>query len=70
MPGSREGGRKAAETNRRKYGEDFFKRIGKVGGAKSNTGGFATTKRDANGRDGRERARVFGKVGGQNSRRS
>lgn len=32
MAGTIEGGRKAAETNKRKHGADFYSRLGKVGG--------------------------------------
>lgn len=40
MPGNITGGRKASETNRRRYGEDFYKRIGAIGGRNGHTGGF------------------------------
>jgi hypothetical protein len=33
MAGSKEAARKAAATMRAKFGEDYFKRIGKTGGA-------------------------------------
>ena len=45
MPGTKEGARKAAATNRALYGEDFFANIGKIGGKKGNTGGFAADKK-------------------------
>lgn len=32
MPGNRAGGLKAAETNKRLYGEDFYKKMGHAGG--------------------------------------
>lgn len=35
MSGSREGGRKAAATNKAKYGKDFYANIGRKGGRKS-----------------------------------
>lgn len=35
MSGSRDGGRKAAETNKKKYGKDFYANIGRKGGKKS-----------------------------------
>lgn len=35
MSGSREGGRKAAATNKKKYGKDFYANIGRKGGRKS-----------------------------------
>lgn len=62
MAGSREGGLEAAETNKRLYGEDWYARIGKIGGMKSRTGGFAAP-------GGRERARIAGAIGGAKSRR-
>jgi hypothetical protein len=33
MAGTKEGGAKASATNRLKHGEDFYKRIGAIGGA-------------------------------------
>ena len=36
------GGKAAAQKNKEKHGDDFFKRIGKLGGANGTTGGFAT----------------------------
>lgn len=48
MAGSREGGLKAAKTNLKKHGKDFYRRIGHMGGkAGLHTGGFAT--KDENG---------------------
>lgn len=41
MPGTLEGGRKAGQTNKLKYGLDFYKRIGAIGGKNGHTGGFA-----------------------------
>ena len=40
MSGSREGGLKAKDTNYGRYGEDFYKKIGAIGGKKGTTGGF------------------------------
>jgi len=40
MAGTKEGGKKAVETNKRKHGENFFAEIGAAGGAKGKTGGF------------------------------
>ena len=60
MPGTIEGGHKAAKTNRDKYGKDFYARIGAVGGRKGTTGGFAAN---------RELARIAGAKGGRISRR-
>lgn len=60
MAGNKIGGQKAAATNKAKYGEGFYARIGKMGGQKGHTGGFAANP---------ELARIAGKKGGQISRR-
>lgn len=60
MAGTKKGGMKAAETNKSRYGSDFYKKIGKVGGQKSTTGGFAANP---------ELAREAGRKGGKKSRR-
>lgn len=60
MPGTRTGGLKTAETNKLKYGEDFYRKIGTLGGAKSRGGGFAYD---------RELASRAGRIGGKASRR-
>lgn len=36
------GGLKAAATNKDKYGDDFYKKIGQRGGRNGHTGGFAS----------------------------
>lgn len=41
MAGSRESGLKAADTNKRLYGETFYSQIGRKGGKISRGGGFA-----------------------------
>lgn len=33
MAGTKLGGQKCAETNKKKYGADYYKRIGKAGGS-------------------------------------
>ena len=63
MAGTKKGGTEAAMTNKKKYGPDFYARIGAMGGKKGHTGGFAA------GKEGRERARKFGAIGGRLSRR-
>ena len=60
MAGTKAGGKLAAETNKRKYGEDFYKKIGADGGAKGRTGGFFAN---------RALARTAGAKGGSISRR-
>ncbi len=60
MAGNIEGGRKAAITNKEKYGKDFYAEIGRKGGRNGHTGGFAAN---------RELARLAGQKGGRISRR-
>ena len=43
MTGTKEGGIKAAATNKAKYGHDFYVRNGRKGGRNGHTGGFATS---------------------------
>lgn len=61
MPGTKEGGKRAAETNKIKYGQDFYSNIGRLGGKKGRTGGFYAN---------RELARTAGAKGGAKSRRT
>ena len=60
MSGTKEGGRKAATTNFERHGNDFYARIGAIGGKKGTTGGFFAN---------RELARLAGAKGGRVSRR-
>ena len=60
MAGTIAGGQAAAQKNRKKYGKDFYARIGAKGGKKGRTGGFAAN---------RELARIAGARGGRVSRR-
>ena len=64
MAGTKSGGRAAAETNKKKYGSDFYAKIGSKGGKNGRTGGFAA------GEEGRARARKYGAIGGRISRRT
>ena len=41
MAGTREGGKKAAETNKKLHGANFYAEIGRKGGRNGHTGGFA-----------------------------
>ena len=61
MAGTKAGGKAAAQTNKKKYGSDFYAKIGAKGGKKGTTGGFAAN---------RELARKAGAKGGRLSRRS
>lgn len=69
MAGNKIGGRKAAITNRMKYGEGFYARIGQKGGRNGTTGGFNSDVVGKDGLTGRERARIAGRKGGLISRR-
>lgn len=60
MAGTKEGGRRAAETNKLRHGEDFYKRIGAKGGRNGHTGGFASNPALAS---------IAGRKGGRISRR-
>jgi len=62
MPATKEGRIKAAITNKKKYGEDFYKKIGAKGGAKSRGGGFAAATP--------EQRSEWGRKGGQRSRKN
>lgn len=59
MSGTKAGGKKASATNRKIYGEDFYKVIGAKGGRNGTTGGFYGDP---------ERARKAGAKGGSKSK--
>lgn len=61
MAGTKKGGEAAATTNKKKYGADFYAKIGAMGGKKGRTGGFFAN---------RELAREAGRKGGRISRRT
>jgi general stress protein YciG len=61
MAGTKAGGQAAAATNKRKYGSDFYAKIGAKGGRLGRTGGFYAN---------RELAREAGRRGGRISRRT
>ena len=60
MAGTKDGGQKAAATNKTKYGKDFYARICAMGGKMGHTGGFYAN---------RDLARKAGAKGGRISRR-
>lgn len=60
MSGTKAGGRRAAATNKRIYGKDFYALIGKEGGKRGHTGGFFAN---------RELASRAGAIGGRKSKR-
>lgn len=60
MSGTKLGGARAAKTNKEKYGEGFYARIGAIGGKKGGAKGFASST---------ELARRAGAIGGARSKR-
>lgn len=60
MAGTKLGGKAAAETNKRLYGEDWYAKIGAMGGEAGKTGGFYAN---------RKLARTLGAKGGSISKR-
>lgn len=69
MGGTKLGGKRAAETNKKKYGKNFYHKIGAIGGSLGRTGGFASKNRGKDGLTGQERASKVGRIGGIKSRR-
>ena len=61
MAGTQMGGRKAAATNKQRYGLSFYEQIGAKGGRKSRGGGFAMN---------RDLAVAAGRKGGKAKRRA
>ncbi len=59
MANTKAGGSKACQTLKERYGEDYFKKIGALGGKKSRGGGFAD----------KDLARRAGAIGGRKSKR-
>ena len=62
MPGTIAGGRKASETNKKLYGDNFYKETGRLGGIKCVHKGFAMMTP--------EKRAEAGRKGGTISRRS
>lgn len=61
MAGTAKGGKKAARTNKEKYGHEFYAEIGRKGGRNGHTGGFASMTP--------EQVRECGRKGGKISKR-
>lgn len=61
MAGTILGGKEAAKKNIERYGVDYYRNIGRIGGRNGHTGGFAAN---------RELAREAGRKGGTISRRT
>lgn len=59
LSGTIEGGKRAAATNKAKFGADFYRTIGAQGGKKGRTGGFYGNP---------ELARAAGAIGGSRSK--
>lgn len=60
MAGTKEGAAKTRAAIYEKYGADFYRRVGRIGGQNGHSGGFAAN---------RELARIAGQKGGRISRR-
>lgn len=60
MAGNKAGGLKAAQTNKERYGKDWYAKIGARGGRRGHTGGFYAN---------RELAKRAGSIGGRRSKR-
>lgn len=69
ISGTKIGGLRASETNKRRYGDDYYVMIGTSGGTKSRNGGFKSQKIGKDGLTGQERAIKYGSIGGKKSRR-
>lgn len=69
MSGTVSGGKKAAQKNIKLHGKDFYREIGRKGGKRSTTGGFASQKVGKDGLTGSERAKIAGAKGGRISKR-
>lgn len=69
MAGTKQGGKKAAAANKKKYGDNFYARIGSKGGRKTDViKGFAAMspeERSAAGRKGGLRSSRAGVLNGQ-----
>jgi general stress protein YciG len=60
MAGTKDGGKRAAQSNYERFGKNFYQVIGAKGGRASRTGGFYNN---------RELAVIAGRKGGKASRR-
>ena len=69
MSGTLEGGLAAAKSNKERYGDDWYARIGAIGGKNGRNGGFASETVGKDGLTGRERASIAGHKGGIKSKR-
>jgi len=71
MSQTKAGAAKARETLYKKYGKDFYGRIGGLGGLTTGVPkGFASEKVGADGLTGKERAAIAGAKGGSISKRT
>jgi len=68
MAGTREGGLKAAQTNKERHGADFYAKAGAIGGKAGTTGGFHYAKLNLDPTDPRHPANA-GRKGGYISRK-
>ena len=69
MSGTQKGGLKAAKTNIKRHGKNYYAEIGRKGGKASGSGGFASMKVGRDGLTGVQRAKIAGQKGGLKSKR-
>ncbi len=69
MSGTKAGAKKAAETNKKRHGKDFYAQIGRKGGQNGHTGGWASETVGKDGLTGYERAKKWGAIGGKLGKR-
>jgi general stress protein YciG len=60
MAGTKQGGQQTRETNYKRHGKDFYKKIGAIGGKKGGMKGFALNPKLAS---------EAGKIGGSRGKR-
>lgn len=64
MAGTKAGGLKVVETNKRKYGEGYYQKIGRMGGKAKKSAPFGFQTMD------HERLRQVSSVGGRNAQKA
>lgn len=65
MSGTTKGGYLTAERNKELYGQDYYRRIGSLGGQRSRTGGFYWMKQNGQ----VDKIKAAGRKGGSKSKR-
>lgn len=63
MAGNTAGGKKAAATNKERYGDDWYSKIGRIGGQNGHTGGFAAMSPEKRREAGRKGGHISSRAG-------